>query len=413
MRNSGRTRSLAIILTAVALASIPARSLAEVPPEAQPAFNKGVLAAQQQAWDVALQSFQDARKIAPSSPELYYNLGLTESKIPGRELRAIAWLAAYLAGDPAAPNAGAVIREIDSLDIKSQSNLNRLVKDAANRESMAQVLQIIALINPNFRSEAETDVTNADLNLAKAQAGVGNGAAAVGMVKAADEAFRKSMGIPGMYDKVDDIAEQLAQAGSLRAAEEVAGLGEPFADRRVDPPEKSRVWIDIAEAQTKAGDYAGASNTAERISVESWKQQEQQAIAAARTKAATATAASAAMAPISTDAVAVSASDVLKAVLGDSDDDNTKILNAPIFLDQTDYLNSLSSADPHDVAKDFYPIKGIVGAEDWSSAGKPLVLVCALAQAAATMAEGQRVTEHYAKAVIAQTLARASRQRQP
>ena len=131
------TKSLAIILSAVALAAISARSLAEVPPEAQPAFNKGVLAAQQQEWDIALQSFQDARKAAPTAPEIYYNLGLTESKIPGRELRAIAWLAAYLAADPAARNASAVKSAILGLLVKNEGNNARFIEVA--RQSAEQV----------------------------------------------------------------------------------------------------------------------------------------------------------------------------------------------------------------------------------------------------------------------------------
>lgn len=437
-----RTTWLAIILATIAFVALPAPSRAEVPPEAQPAFDKGVLAAKQQEWDVALQSFKDARKIAPTAPEIYYNLGLTESKIPGRELRAIAWLTAYLAAEPTTPNATAVIREIDSLDIKSQSNLIRLVNDAANRENMAQVLQILASISSD-RREAEADVIYADLNLAKAQADVGNSLAEVAMVKAAAEAVTsETINTADTSDTVGDIAEQLAKAGDFGAAVEIADLCEQIAH------ESCQIWGDIADAQAKAGDFAGAStiaerisvgtqkdatlgtiadeqakagdfagasNTAERISEGEWKQAAHQsiAIAEAKAKAATATHASGVKAPVSADAPAVSATDVIKALVGDSDDDNTKILNAPIFLDQGDYIGSLSSADPHDVVKDFYPVKCNVCTEDWSSAGKPLVLFCAFAQAAATMAEGERVTQHYAKAVIAQTLADATRRRQP
>jgi len=54
-------------------------------------MKKGLLAAKEQEWLIAIQSFQEARKSAPDAPLLFYNLGLAESKIPGRELRAIAW----------------------------------------------------------------------------------------------------------------------------------------------------------------------------------------------------------------------------------------------------------------------------------------------------------------------------------
>lgn len=131
-----RPRSLAIML-AVVFAALPAPVLAEVPPEAKPAFDKGVLAAQQQEWEVAFKSFMDAHRFFRGSPEINYNLGLTESKMPGRELRAVAWLAAYLAADPAAPNASAVKSEILGLLVKNEGNNDRFVEVA--RQAAEQV----------------------------------------------------------------------------------------------------------------------------------------------------------------------------------------------------------------------------------------------------------------------------------
>lgn len=133
----GFAKVLVAALAAIAFAAFPTSSRAAVPPEAQPAFNKGVLAAQQQEWDVAFKSFMDAHKFFRASPEINYNLGLTESKIPGRELRAIAWLAAYLAADPQAPNASAVKAEIRALLIKNEGNNDRIVEVA--RQAAEQV----------------------------------------------------------------------------------------------------------------------------------------------------------------------------------------------------------------------------------------------------------------------------------
>jgi hypothetical protein len=98
-----------------------------LPPEAQEAVHKGVLAANQQDYLLAIRYFQDARKTAPQSAEIYYDLGLAESKIPGRELRSIAWFGAYLAAYPNAPNATAVKDQVDALDVKSQSNISRFI----------------------------------------------------------------------------------------------------------------------------------------------------------------------------------------------------------------------------------------------------------------------------------------------
>jgi hypothetical protein len=59
---------------------------------------------------------------------VFLNLGLAESRIPGRELRAMAWFGAYLAASPNAPNAAAVRQQIAALDVRNQSNLSRLIK---------------------------------------------------------------------------------------------------------------------------------------------------------------------------------------------------------------------------------------------------------------------------------------------
>jgi hypothetical protein len=69
-------------------------------------------------------------------------MGLAESKIPGRELRAIAWFGAYLAANPNAPNAAAVKKQISVLEVRSQSNTSRFLKileDAANQIQKSKV----------------------------------------------------------------------------------------------------------------------------------------------------------------------------------------------------------------------------------------------------------------------------------
>ena len=110
----------------VFLLLIPA-SRAELPPDAQAAVNKGLLAAKAQEWKIAIQNFQEARKTAPTAPEIFGYLGLAESKIPGRELRAIAWFEAYLNAAPQADNAAAVRNQIASLELKAQANASHLI----------------------------------------------------------------------------------------------------------------------------------------------------------------------------------------------------------------------------------------------------------------------------------------------
>jgi len=118
-----RAQLIAFVLT---LASVPAWAQtsdpAPLPLEAQAAMRKGILAAKEQEWLIAIQSFEDARRTAPEAPEVLYNLGLAESKISGRELRAIAWFGAYLTAAPDAPNSAAVNEFIAALLLKSHGN---------------------------------------------------------------------------------------------------------------------------------------------------------------------------------------------------------------------------------------------------------------------------------------------------
>ena len=127
------------ILLALIYFSLISFGRADLPPDAQAAVDKGILAAKDaQDYLLAIRYFQAARKIAPGEPDIYYKLGVAESNIPGRELRAICWLEAYLAVDPTVPNAAAVKKQIDVLDVKSQSRLSKLIKpvqDAANKLS--------------------------------------------------------------------------------------------------------------------------------------------------------------------------------------------------------------------------------------------------------------------------------------
>ena len=69
-------------------------SPASLPPAAQEALNQGIIAAKVPDYLLAIRYFEDARKIAPAAPVVFLNLGIAESKIPGRELRAIAWFGA-------------------------------------------------------------------------------------------------------------------------------------------------------------------------------------------------------------------------------------------------------------------------------------------------------------------------------
>ncbi len=201
---------------------------APLPPAAQEALNKGILAAKVPDYQLAIRFFEDARKIAPEAPIVFLNLGLAESRVPSRELRAIAWFGAYLAAYPTAPNAAAVKEQIAVLDVKNQSNISQLIKSVENAANQT----------PNYRS-------------------------------------------PHLHD----VATLWAIAGDFTAALRTADLIRDELGVSVD---KSAALSKIAEAQAEAGDLAGALKTVELIPDKKWKSQAQSTIAKAQATAGSA-----------------------------------------------------------------------------------------------------------------------------
>lgn len=100
---------------------------AQLPLAAQQSITKGLTAAKQQQWLVAIRAFDEARTAAPDSPVPLYNLGLAEAQLPGRELRAICWFEAYLDLGPNAENAEAVRQEIARLDARAADTVRNIL----------------------------------------------------------------------------------------------------------------------------------------------------------------------------------------------------------------------------------------------------------------------------------------------
>jgi hypothetical protein len=111
---------------------------AELTPQAKDAFEKGLAAAGQTEWIVAADNFNKAWKINKQSltpwktePEIIFNWGLAESKIPGRELQAITCFNLFLdvAGKEAA-NTEAVRKEKVLLEVREEGRLKQLFAQA-------------------------------------------------------------------------------------------------------------------------------------------------------------------------------------------------------------------------------------------------------------------------------------------
>jgi uncharacterized protein (TIGR03067 family) len=237
------------------LAVTPLR--ADLPPDAQDAMKKGIIAAKQQDYLLAIRYFQDAQKTAPDAPEIFFNLGLAESKIPGRELRAIAWFGAYLCAAPNAPNAAAVKDQIDALDIKNQSNLSHLI----------QSLQDSVVVNQAPHHDNDLPMWTDHLSqIAELWAKFGDLTAALKIPTIIQNVIAE-------YKQSSEFKSYSAHGGSFFAS-----------DTSLDV---DSALYRIAQGQAEAGDFVGAQKTADKIQGNAEKDQTEKAIAESKGAVAT------------------------------------------------------------------------------------------------------------------------------
>ena len=104
-------------------------------PEALQAMDRGKAAAEQKEWDLAIKYFSEAQRAAPTSPYSLFNLAWAYYNADGRELIAIAWYRAYLAGTPNAANAQQVRERAVQLEVKAEANIGKLIRRAREASS--------------------------------------------------------------------------------------------------------------------------------------------------------------------------------------------------------------------------------------------------------------------------------------
>jgi hypothetical protein len=285
-------RAAALLLIAVCAAH------AELPPLAQAAVDNGIAAAKAQDHLLAVRYFEEARKAAPKAPEIYYDLGLAEAKIPGRELRAIAWFESYLAANRGAENVVAVRRLVSALDTRSQENVANLLnsaRQAATSNSrdesftpyfLSEVARVAATAgNVSFALQTVDLLSSAKdkaktlKNIACAQADVGDFTGAVTNAAAIQDPYWKASTLIhiGMEQaKAGDFSGAAQTVQMMQTPEERNGLRSVIARAQAEagkaadalqtaetiqePPAKIRALLDIANAQLKRGS-AGAKQT--------------------------------------------------------------------------------------------------------------------------------------------------------
>ena len=269
-------RSLRLLMIVVCLsfaqpltAPAQANAAALLPPAAQAALDKGIIAAKVPDYPLAIRFFEEARKIAPTAPVIFMNLGIAESKMPGRELRAITWFGAYLAALSDAPNAAAVKEQIAVLEVKNLSNISRLIK--AVQDTATQVTGDSKDLNLVYVAGlwAKAGDIAAALRTAELigdRRGQAQQHIAAVQAKAGDIAgAQKTAGLiqqpPYLVDAQLAVADAQIRTDDIAAAQATLASALRTADLIKVPYEKMRNQIKIAEVQIAAADSAGARKT--------------------------------------------------------------------------------------------------------------------------------------------------------
>ncbi|MCU1287429.1 MAG: hypothetical protein JWO13_3779 [Acidobacteriales bacterium] len=358
------TKNFYSLLFSFCLLAVSSHAIAQVgnppgqlPPAAQEALNKGILAARVPDYLLALRYFEDARKLAPEAPVVFLNMGVAESKMPGRELRAIAWFAAYLAASPDAANAPAVKSQIDVLHVKSQSNLSRLIKSvqgvvdqipAQQRDSYsAQVPLLWALAGDNAAALRTANLIASPVSKSSALSEIASTKAWAGDLEGAQKTAELITSPYFKSEALMAIAEWQLKSGDVANSQKTLDAALKSANLiEKDDKAKNSTLFSIASAQAKGGDVASARNTAALIRDSRQKATAQSAIAKAQLMAGLSNPANPTdvTATPQTPVHLIAASDWLKK-LDDDDKKNDSPLNTGPFLDLDGYLKSQPSSD--------------------------------------------------------------------
>jgi tetratricopeptide (TPR) repeat protein len=202
----------------------------KLPPEARALMDKGLQAAAKKDFKQAAQHFNDARKIAPYSPAILFNLGVAETQIPDRHIAAMACLKSFLILAPKsanAPQARSLYRQTSKLF------------DATLRYYVDKYKQLVESMPPG------KDKDSAMPSVADYYARIGDYA----------EALRIA-GEAGSYKSIvyQSISEQQSRSGDFNEASDNAsraGIG------------RATAYCMVAIMQAERGDVAGAARSVE------------------------------------------------------------------------------------------------------------------------------------------------------
>lgn len=248
-----------------------------LPPAAQEALDNGIIAAKVPDYVLAIRYFEEARKIAPDTPDIYLYLAVTESKINGRELRAICWYAAYLTASPNA-NKSAILEQIKLLEVKNQGNFQHISKAMETGANMADKTQTDFWCDIT-RFWIETDELTEGVKAAeKTSSCYAKSELVQALVKKGDlaQAEKVAATITGLGAEstkakvMIGYAEDKIRTGDTKAAQEILQNALKFTEQ-INYWDYLQMGAKVSELQTKSGDNAGVKTTIEAIKLLSQK----------------------------------------------------------------------------------------------------------------------------------------------
>jgi len=245
---------------------LAATSLA-LPAAAKEAVNKGMSADKSRDYLTAISHFQEALRIAPDAPEVLFYLGVEESKVPGRELRAIAWLGAYLSLRADGAGATKVTNQIGKLRIAHHKTLARVV------EAIEKSAQFAERRGPSLRDVARKlaeigDVPSAlqvAANLSEFPESQAEAYAGIATVQATRWEIAGALQTASLIAEAQPAkGDALAHIVKFQIARDRVGALETIG-RIQDPKNKDRAKRIVSYFQARTDDVASALKTAESI----------------------------------------------------------------------------------------------------------------------------------------------------
>ncbi len=210
----------------------------DLPPAAKEALGKGLSAAGQKEWKLAIRYFEEARKAAPHSPVALYNLALAEMQVPGRELRAVACFEAYLLTSPPTDKTTAVRSQIPNLELKAEANTGLIID------------MLKSLANKYAAGSYEQRSAQQSIAVLQAHAGDVSAAMAGAQQLASDSSY---------VSFISNIAGALAEEGHFEEAKRLAG-------QITETNNRSSAFFSVLNEQAKQGLIEDARTTLAQIS---------------------------------------------------------------------------------------------------------------------------------------------------